>query len=104
MFDLVFRAASVVREGRVDVLDVAVHRGRIERVEPRVGAAGGVEVDATGLVLMPGAIDLHVHLRDPGLTHKEDLATGTGFPNVFFLTYHLYRQYFPLMAMAVAGR
>ncbi len=35
---------------------------------------------------------------------KEDLATGTGFPSVFFLTYHLYRDYFPLLALGVAGR
>jgi squalene-hopene/tetraprenyl-beta-curcumene cyclase len=33
-------------------------------------------------------------------TWTEDLATGTGFPNVFFLSYHLYRQYFPLLALA----
>jgi squalene-hopene/tetraprenyl-beta-curcumene cyclase len=39
--------------------------------------------------------------QQPDGTWKEDLATGTGFPNVFFLTYHLYRQYFPLLALAV---
>lgn len=35
---------------------------------------------------------------------NEDLATGTGFPNVFYLSYHLYRHYFPLMALAACGR
>jgi squalene-hopene/tetraprenyl-beta-curcumene cyclase len=47
------------------------------------------------------------HLLDtqqPDGTWQEDLATGTGFPNVFFLSYHLYRNYFPLMALAAAGR
>ncbi len=34
-------------------------------------------IDATGKYIMPGFIDLHVHLRDPGLTYKEDIATGT---------------------------
>lgn len=34
-------------------------------------------LDATGKYIMPGFIDLHVHLRDPGLTYKEDIATGT---------------------------
>ena len=34
-------------------------------------------IDATGKYVMPGFIDLHVHLRDPGLTYKEDIATGT---------------------------
>ncbi|HFB98839.1 MAG TPA: squalene--hopene cyclase, partial [Bryobacterales bacterium] len=33
-------------------------------------------------------------------TWQEDLATGTGFPRVFYLTYHLYRHYFPLLALA----
>jgi squalene-hopene/tetraprenyl-beta-curcumene cyclase len=44
------------------------------------------------------------HLLDtqqPGGTWEEDLATGTGFPNVFFLSYGLYRNYFPLMALAL---
>ena len=34
-------------------------------------------IDATGLVVCPGLVDLHVHLRDPGLTYKEDIFTGT---------------------------
>lgn len=45
-----------------------------------------------------------IETQRPDGTWKEDLATGTGFPNVFFLTYHLYRNYFPLLALAVAGR
>ncbi len=38
--------------------------------------------------------------QQPDGTWNEDLATGTGFPNVFFLSYHLYRHYFPLLALA----
>jgi len=38
--------------------------------------------------------------QQPNGRWKEDLATGTGFPNVFYLTYHLYRDYFPLLALA----
>lgn len=34
-------------------------------------------IDATGLIVAPGLMDIHVHLRDPGQTHKEDMATGT---------------------------
>ena len=40
-------------------------------------ALGLERVDATGLFLMPGGIDTQVHFREPGLTHKEDLATGS---------------------------
>jgi squalene-hopene/tetraprenyl-beta-curcumene cyclase len=42
--------------------------------------------------------------QKPDGTWNEDLATGTGFPNVFFMTYHLYRNYFPLMALSACGR
>jgi len=42
--------------------------------------------------------------QKPDGTWEEDLATGTGFPNVFFLTYHMYRNYFPLLALAMCNR
>jgi squalene-hopene/tetraprenyl-beta-curcumene cyclase len=42
--------------------------------------------------------------QQPDGTWREDLATGTGFPNVFFLSYHLYCNYFPLMALAAAAK
>jgi len=50
------------------ILDIA---GHIEE------AAADTIIDADGCYVMPGLIDLHVHLRDPGLTHKETLETGT---------------------------
>lgn len=34
-------------------------------------------IDASGLVVSPGLVDMHVHLRDPGYTYKEDIRTGT---------------------------
>lgn len=56
-----------------------VKDGRVHRVlaggEP--APAGVRAVDAAGSVVAPGLVDLHVHLRDPGQTHKEDLASGT---------------------------
>jgi len=57
--------------------DVLVQDGRIEAVAPDLPTGGRDVVDARGLVVAPGLIDVHVHLRDPGQTHKEDLATGT---------------------------
>src|SRR5699024_9423830 len=38
--------------------------------------AGAQVLDASGLVVAPGLVDMHVHLRDPGFTHKEDIFTG----------------------------
>jgi dihydroorotase len=60
--------------------DVLIEDGRIARVDRNLPVSGGdvqvVEV-ASGLVLCPGLIDMHVHLREPGQEHKETIATGT---------------------------
>lgn len=58
--------------------DVLVENGRIGRVRPGGGieAPGAERVACDGLVLAPGLVDLHVHLREPGEEHKETIATG----------------------------
>lgn len=55
--------------------------------------------DRTSLAARRGLSYL-LESQQPDGAWREDLATGTGFPNVFFLSYHLYRQYFPLLALA----
>jgi dihydroorotase len=59
--------------------DVLVRDGRIERVERSIDPGPGVRVvDLSGLLLTPGLVDIHVHLREPGQEAKETIATGTG--------------------------
>lgn len=58
------------------VCDVLVEEDRIVKVEESISSDANQVLDASGMYVMPGLIDLHVHLRDPGLTHKETLATG----------------------------
>lgn len=80
MSTLLIRAATVVNEGRSFPADVLVRDGIIERVAPEgIGSAPAHadEVDAQGLYLLPGAIDDQVHFREPGLTHKDDIAHGS---------------------------
>ena len=59
--------------------DILLRDGNVAEVAPKGKIRGSVEktFDARGLVVAPGFIDLHVHLREPGQSHKETIATGT---------------------------
>ena len=62
---------------RVDArVDIAIEYGFITEVGKKLKATGEI-IDATGLVVSPGFIDLHTHLREPGQEHKETIASGT---------------------------
>ena len=66
---------TLSHDGRADVL---VRDGRIDRVERSIDPGPGVQIiDLSGLLLTPGLIDIHVHLREPGQEAKETIATGT---------------------------
>ena len=68
--------ARLINEGQIVDTDVLISGDRIERVDASIGAGNGVTViDAAGKYLMPGMIDDQVHFREPGMTHKGDLAT-----------------------------
>ena len=58
-------------------MDVAVSNGKIEGIGDFAKVDAAEIVDASGLFLMPGAIDTQVHFREPGLTQKEDIASGS---------------------------
>jgi dihydroorotase len=60
------------------VADVVLHDGKVAAVGAGAGAAypGAERLDVSGKVVCPGLIDLHVHLREPGQTKKEDIVTG----------------------------
>lgn len=59
-------------------LDILVENGRVKELGAKLQVPAGTEtVDAAGLLVTPGLIDMHVHLRDPGLEYKEDIVSGT---------------------------
>ena len=58
--------------------DVLIKDGVIAELGEGITASAEQTIDGTGLVLMPSLFDMHVHLRDPGFTHKEDVLTGCG--------------------------
>ena len=63
--------------GLDEVADILIRDGKIVEVGHDLVMEKGVERDLSGKVLVPGLVDLHVHLRDPGLEHKEDIESGT---------------------------
>ena len=69
------RNATLVNEGIVTQADVLIRGQRIEAIGQNLSRTADHEVDATGLLLLPGAIDDQVHFREPGLTHKGEIAT-----------------------------
>jgi dihydroorotase len=79
---LVFRGARVIDPagGLDELLDVVVENGRIARVGRDAGLGLTGEkvrvIEAQGMWLVPGFIDLHVHFREPGQEYKEDIASG----------------------------
>jgi dihydroorotase len=57
--------------------DLRLRNGVVAEVGPNLRADGEAAIDATGTIVAPGFIDMHVHLRDPGFPEKETLPTGT---------------------------
>lgn len=77
MYDLVIRGSTVVDAIQQQTADVGISGGKIVAVEPAIAAGGQTEIDAAGLILMPGGIDPHVHFNEPGRADWEGFATGT---------------------------
>jgi dihydroorotase len=76
-FDLIVHGGTLCTPGGRIAADVGMREGRIAAIGSLSGATAAAMIDATGLHVLPGVIDAQVHFREPGLTHKEDLATGT---------------------------
>ena len=72
---LLITNARMVNEGQVQEGDLLVVNGRIAQIGGAISAPGVEVLDAAGQVLMPGMIDDQVHFREPGVTHKADIAT-----------------------------
>lgn len=75
----------LIKNGRVvdpaqnidSVLDVAIENGSIREIAPNLDASGCNIFDASDLIVAPGFIDMHVHLREPGFEHSETIETGS---------------------------
>lgn len=81
-FDLILKGGTAVvpdAQGKLreERLDVGFRDGKIAALAPSLNGSAKEIKDVTGLHVLPGVIDSQVHFREPGLTHKEDLETGT---------------------------
>ncbi len=79
---MLIKNGSIVdpKSGTITKGTIRIEDNLIKNIYPEAGDISLPEeevIDATGKYIMPGFIDLHVHLRDPGLTYKEDISTGS---------------------------
>ena len=76
---------TLIRGGRVidpksktdAVKDILIENGKISRIGRGIDAPDSSVIDAMGLVVAPGLVDMHCHLREPGFEYKEDIESGT---------------------------
>lgn len=76
MFDLLIRGGSVVNADGVREADIAIENGVFVAVAPDL-AEGAQEIEAKGLTIFPGLIDVHLHFNEPGRTEWEGIASGS---------------------------
>jgi dihydroorotase len=74
---LLIRGAHVVDSVQDGAMDILIRSGVITAVGRGLSSDGAAAVEAGGLTCLPAFCDLHAHFRDPGLTHKEDLTSGS---------------------------
>jgi allantoinase len=77
MFDLIIRNGTVVHYDGITQADIAVENGRIAEVAESIASSSKQEIDATGLHIFPGLIDVHVHFNEPGRSEWEGISTGS---------------------------
>src|SRR5437660_2591226 len=76
-FDTILKSGTVVNQDGEGVRDIGISNGRIAEIGGLGNASAAEVIDCKGLHILPGVIDTQVHFREPGLTHKEDLETGS---------------------------
>jgi dihydroorotase len=75
MYDLILKNCNIVNEGSIFESDIAIKNSRIELINKEIDSESKRVIDIGGKHVIPGLIDDQVHFREPGLTHKGEIAT-----------------------------
>ena len=75
MFDLVLKNCTTVNEDKIFESDIGIKGSRIEKIASSIEEEAKEIIDLSGKIVIPGVIDDQVHFREPGLTHKGEIAT-----------------------------
>jgi dihydroorotase len=76
-FDVILSGGTLVNQDGEGRRDLGVRHGKIAEIGDLSRAAAAERIDCTGLHILPGVVDTQVHFREPGLSHKEDLESGS---------------------------
>ena len=76
---LLIKNARILKNGKLVSSDILIEKGKIKKISKKIQIKSkSLKIlDAKGNFAMPGSIDMHVHFREPGLTHKEDFLSGS---------------------------
>ena len=89
MKKLLLKNALIFRDCGFEKTDILIMDGKIAEVRTSLKCEDAEVIDMAGLSILPGLVDLHVHLREPGFEHKETIMSGTsaaaraGYTDVF---------------------
>ncbi|MDL2263405.1 dihydroorotase [Synergistaceae bacterium OttesenSCG-928-I11] len=74
---ILIKAGKVLTPSGARISDVLIEDGKISSIKENLSAGDARTVDAKGMWVVPGLVDIHCHLREPGFEYKEDIASGT---------------------------
>jgi len=75
MPSILIKDTQLINRGKITSGDIFIQNGRIEKIAPSINRPANMEIDGSGQYAMPGIIDDQVHFREPGLTHKANIAS-----------------------------
>ena len=75
MYDIILKNCNIVNENQIKESDIAIKNQTIDLISTSIDSEAREVIDLNGKYVIPGLIDDQVHFREPGLTHKGDIAT-----------------------------